>query len=136
MHILYDFVCYDLFHILLSCDKIMDPWNVYMYVCMYVYTKLSTGTEEDHKRLVEIIGIPAKIRTAYYSTASKKTLHRKSTYQEFFTVALSPYSKGHDSTSNLDTAASFHNISSSLFTTYSVVQYNMTWSYIASLNLS
>jgi hypothetical protein len=36
MYILYDFVCYDLFHILLSCDKIMDPWNVYMYVCMYV----------------------------------------------------------------------------------------------------
>jgi hypothetical protein len=34
MYILYDFVCYDLFHILLSCDKIMDPWNVYMYVCM------------------------------------------------------------------------------------------------------
>jgi hypothetical protein len=36
MYILYDFVCYDLFHILLSYDKIMDPWNVYMYVCMYV----------------------------------------------------------------------------------------------------
>jgi hypothetical protein len=36
MYILCDFVCYDLFHILLSCDKIMDPWNVYMYVCMYV----------------------------------------------------------------------------------------------------
>jgi hypothetical protein len=36
MYILYDFVCYDLFHILLSCDKIKDPWNVYMYVCMYV----------------------------------------------------------------------------------------------------
>jgi hypothetical protein len=30
MYILYDFVRYDLFHILLSCDKIMDPWNVYM----------------------------------------------------------------------------------------------------------
>jgi hypothetical protein len=27
---------YDLFHILLSCDKIMDPWNICMYVCMYV----------------------------------------------------------------------------------------------------
>jgi hypothetical protein len=26
---------YDLFRILLSCDKIMDPWNVCMYVCMY-----------------------------------------------------------------------------------------------------
>jgi hypothetical protein len=37
MYVLYDFVCYDLFHILLSCDKIMDPWNVYMYVCMYMY---------------------------------------------------------------------------------------------------
>jgi hypothetical protein len=36
MHILYYFVCYDLFHILLFCDKIIDPWNVYMYVCMYV----------------------------------------------------------------------------------------------------
>jgi hypothetical protein len=36
MFILCDFVCYDLFHILLSCDKIMDPWNVYMYVYMYV----------------------------------------------------------------------------------------------------
>jgi hypothetical protein len=36
LYILYDFVCYDLFHILLSCDKIMDPWNVYVYVCMYV----------------------------------------------------------------------------------------------------
>jgi hypothetical protein len=36
MYILYDFVCYDLLHIVLSCDKIMDPWNVYiyMYVCM------------------------------------------------------------------------------------------------------
>jgi hypothetical protein len=33
MYISYDFVCYDLFHIFLSCDKIMDPWNVYMYVC-------------------------------------------------------------------------------------------------------
>jgi hypothetical protein len=32
---MYDFVCYDLFHILLSCDKIMDPWNVCMYVCMH-----------------------------------------------------------------------------------------------------
>jgi hypothetical protein len=37
MYILYDFVCCDLLHILLSCDKIMDPWNVYMYVYMYVY---------------------------------------------------------------------------------------------------
>jgi hypothetical protein len=27
---------YGLYHILLSCDKIMDPWNVCMYVCMYV----------------------------------------------------------------------------------------------------
>jgi hypothetical protein len=36
-----DFVCYDLFHILLSCDKIMDPWNVYMYVYMYVCTYVS-----------------------------------------------------------------------------------------------
>jgi hypothetical protein len=33
MYILYDFVCYDLLHILLSCDKIMDPWNLYMYIC-------------------------------------------------------------------------------------------------------
>jgi hypothetical protein len=33
MYILYD-MTYDLFHILLSCDKIMDPWNVYMYVCI------------------------------------------------------------------------------------------------------
>jgi hypothetical protein len=23
---------YDLFHILLSCDKIMDPWNICVYV--------------------------------------------------------------------------------------------------------
>jgi hypothetical protein len=37
MYNLYDFVCYDLLHILLSCDKIMDPWNVYKYICMYVY---------------------------------------------------------------------------------------------------
>jgi hypothetical protein len=29
MYILYYFVCYDLFHILLFCDKIMDPWNLY-----------------------------------------------------------------------------------------------------------
>jgi hypothetical protein len=26
---------YDLLPILLSCDKLMDPWNVCMYVCMY-----------------------------------------------------------------------------------------------------
>jgi hypothetical protein len=32
------YVC-DLFHILLSCDKIMEPWNVCMYVCMYVCSK-------------------------------------------------------------------------------------------------
>jgi hypothetical protein len=25
---------------LLSCDKIMDPWNVYMYVCIYVFIRL------------------------------------------------------------------------------------------------
>jgi hypothetical protein len=25
---------YDMFHILLSCDSLGDPWNVYMYVCM------------------------------------------------------------------------------------------------------
>jgi hypothetical protein len=25
---------YDLFHILLSCDKIMDPWNVCVCVCV------------------------------------------------------------------------------------------------------
>jgi hypothetical protein len=42
MYSLYDFVCYDLLHILLSCDKIMDPWNVYIYVCnSSVKTKLS-----------------------------------------------------------------------------------------------
>ena len=40
MYILYDFVCYDLFHIPLSCDKIMDPWNVYMYDCMYVQNQV------------------------------------------------------------------------------------------------
>jgi hypothetical protein len=27
---------YDLFHILLPCDRLMDPWNVCMYVCIYV----------------------------------------------------------------------------------------------------
>jgi hypothetical protein len=26
---------HNLFHNLLSCDKIMDPWNVCMYICMY-----------------------------------------------------------------------------------------------------
>jgi hypothetical protein len=27
---------YDLFHMLLSCDKIMDPWNMYVCVCVCV----------------------------------------------------------------------------------------------------
>jgi hypothetical protein len=27
---------YDLFHILLSCDRLTDPLNIFMYVCMYV----------------------------------------------------------------------------------------------------
>jgi len=27
---------YDLFHILLSCDRLVDSWNVCMCVCMYV----------------------------------------------------------------------------------------------------
>jgi hypothetical protein len=38
------FVSYDLLHILLSCDKIMDPWNVYMYICMYVYMYVQDQT--------------------------------------------------------------------------------------------
>jgi hypothetical protein len=44
MYILYDFVCYDLFYILLSCDKIMDPWNVYMYVCSELLQHIGRST--------------------------------------------------------------------------------------------
>jgi len=29
---------HDLFHILLSCDRLLDPWNVCIFVCMYVCT--------------------------------------------------------------------------------------------------
>jgi hypothetical protein len=49
MYILYDFVCYDLFHILLSGDKIMDPWNVYTYVCLYVCMYDSNSETKTHK---------------------------------------------------------------------------------------
>jgi hypothetical protein len=41
---------YDLFHILLSCDKIMDPWNVCMFVCMYVHPircNINDSTKEE-----------------------------------------------------------------------------------------
>jgi hypothetical protein len=48
MYILYDFVCYDLFRILLSCDKIMDPWNVYTYVCTYVCMYLCNYLERQN----------------------------------------------------------------------------------------
>ena len=28
---------YDLLTFCCLCDRLMDPWNVYMYVCMYVH---------------------------------------------------------------------------------------------------
>ena len=38
LYVLYTFVCFDMFHILLSGDSLRNLWNVhiYIYVCMYV----------------------------------------------------------------------------------------------------
>jgi hypothetical protein len=55
------FLCvYGLFHILLSCGKIMDPWNVCMYICMYVlgfetlYLNETGRKTPVHKPILEI----------------------------------------------------------------------------------
>jgi hypothetical protein len=47
----------DLFHILLSYDTLMDPWNAYKHVCMYIHACVWVYAVRKRTPCVEIVPV-------------------------------------------------------------------------------